>query len=125
MRKQFGKINDKALANRTRRKLTIRKKVTGTAERPRICVTKSNKHLRIQAINDDISKTIFSVQTFGKDAPKDASKSLSGAKVLGVKVSDLLKENKIQTVVFDRSGYKYTGLISALADSIREEGIQL
>ena len=68
MRKPVGKIKSDSLAKRVRRKLSIRKKVAGTALRPRVCVTRSNKHLRVQVINDDEGKTLFSVQTFGKEA---------------------------------------------------------
>ncbi len=124
MRKPIGKIKNKELAKRVRRKLSIRSKIEGTAQRPRICVNKTNKHLFVQVIDDEISKTLFSVQTFGKNAV--ASKNnVEGAKAVGIKVAESLKENKLEAVVFDRAGFKYTGVIAALADAIREKGIKL
>ena len=125
MRKKIGKISDKVLARRNRRKLSIRNTVIGTAERPRISVTKTNKHLFVQMIDDGSEKTLFSVQTFGKNSVQGAAKNVEGAKVLGVEVARLLKENKITTAVLDRSGYKYTGIIAAMVDSIREKGIRI
>ncbi len=124
MRKPNGKISNPSLKKRMRRKLSIRKKVNGSAERPRVCVTKTNKNLFVQVIDDGTQKTLFSVQTFGK-TKVDAGMNKEGAKVVGQKVAEGLKDKKISTVVFDRSGNKYHGVIAALADSIRENGIQV
>ncbi len=125
MRKQLGKIKNEKLVSRLRRKLNIRKTVVGTAERPRLCVTKSTKNLRVQVIDDSASKTLFSVQSFGKDAPEGAGKTIEGAKVIGKSVAEKLKANNVSVAVFDRAGYKYTGAIAALVDAIRENGIQV
>jgi large subunit ribosomal protein L18 len=124
MRKPNGKISNPSLRKRMRRKLSIRKKVNGSSERPRVCVTKTNKNLFVQVIDDESQKTLFSVQTFGK-AKVDAGVNKEGAKVVGQKVAEGLKGKNITTAVFDRSGNKYHGVIAVLADSIRENGIQV
>lgn len=124
MRKNNGKIKNEAKAKEYRRKLAIRKKVVGSAEKPRLAVTKSNKHLRVQAIDDVSSKTIFSVQTYGKTKVADHANAESAKKV-GAAVAATLKKQNLSKAVFDRSGKQYTGVIKALADSIRENGIQI
>jgi len=125
MRKQIYKIKDKSLAKRARRRLSIRKKVIGTAEKPRICAMKSNRHLQVQVIDDTSSKTLVAVQTFGKHAVQGATDNKEGAKAVGVQVASELKKKNISRAVFDRAGYKYTGVIAALVQSIRENGIQV
>jgi large subunit ribosomal protein L18 len=124
MRKNIKKIKNLSKAKEYRRKLSARKKIEGTADVPRICVIKTNKHLQVQIIDDLAQKTLFAVQTFGKNATvKDAN--VDGAKVLGAKVADALKAKKITAGVFDRNGKLYTGAIAALADSLRENGIKI
>jgi large subunit ribosomal protein L18 len=124
MRKNAAKIKNEAKAKEYRRKLSIRKKVIGSAEAPRLCVTKTNKHLRVQAIDDVKSATIFSVQTYGKSKAADQANA-EGAKKVGAVVAASLKKSNLTKAVFDRSGKQYTGVIKALADSIRENGIQI
>lgn len=124
MRKPNGKVKNASAERRLRRKLSIRKQIVGSTERPRVCITKSNKNIFVQVIDDSVSKTLFSVQTFGKSAV-DAKANKDGAKVVGAKVAEQLKGKNIERVVFDRSGYKYHGVVAALADSIRENGIQV
>lgn len=124
MRKNAAKIKNETKAKEYRRKLSIRKKVVGSAESPRLCVTKSNKHLRVQAIDDVKSATLFSVQTYGKGKAADHA-NVEGAKKVGATVAATLKKSNLSRAVFDRSGKQYTGVIKALADSIRENGIQI
>ena len=124
MRKNTAKIKNESKAKEYRRRLSIRKKVVGSAEAPRLCVTKSNKHLRVQAIDDVKATTLFSVQTFGKSKAAEHANS-EGAKKVGAVVAASLKKNNLARAVFDRSGKQYTGVIKALADSIRENGIQI
>jgi large subunit ribosomal protein L18 len=124
MRKNAAKIKNDTKAKEYRRKLSIRKKVVGSSESPRLCVTKTNKHLRVQAIDDVKSTTIFSVQTYGKAKAADHANA-EGAKKVGKVVADSLKKGNLTKAVFDRSGKQYTGVIKALADSIRENGIQI
>ena len=124
MRKNISKIKNESKAKEYRRKLSLRKKVVGSAEKPRLSVTKSNKHLRVQAIDDVASKTLFSVQTYGKSKAADSANA-EGAKKVGANVAATLKKSNLSKAVFDRSGKQYTGVIKALADSIRENGIQI
>lgn len=124
MRKNIAKIKNESKAKEYRRKLAIRKKVVGTGEKPRLAVTKSNKHLRVQIIDDVKSLTLFSVQTYGKTKVASNCNAESAVKV-GVEVASTLKKNNLSKAVFDRSGKQYTGVIKALADSIRENGIQI
>lgn len=124
MRKNIAKIKNETKAKEYRRKLSIRKKVVGTSESPRLCVTKTNKHLRVQAVDDVKSATLFSVQTYGK-AKVGESANAESAKKVGAAVSAQLKKSNLSKAVFDRSGKQYTGVIKALADSIRENGIQI
>ena len=124
MRKNAKKIKNETKAKEYRRKLAIRKKVIGSAETPRLCVSKTNKHLRVQAIDDVKSVTLFSVQTYGKAKAADTANA-EGAKKVGAAVAASLKTKNLSKAVFDRSGKQYTGVIKALADSIRENGIQI
>ena len=124
MRKNTAKIKNETKAKEYRRKLSLRKKVVGSAEKPRLAVTKSNKHLRVQAIDDVKSITLFSVQTYGKTKAADSCNA-EGAKKVGAVVAASLKKSNLSKAVFDRSGKQYTGVIKALADSIRENGISI
>ena len=124
MRKNTAKIKNESKSKEYRRKLAIRKKVIGSAESPRLCVTKTNKHLRVQAIDDVKSATLFSVQTYGKAKAADSANA-EGAKKVGAAIAATLKSKNLAKAVFDRSGKQYTGVIKALADSIRENGIQI
>ena len=124
MRKPYGKIANKKDEQRLRKRLAIRNKVSGTPERPRICAMKSNKHITVQVIDDTKSVSLFTVSTFGKEAAADSC-NIEGAKKVGAKVATMLKKNNLNSAVFDRAGYKYTGVIAALVQSIRESGIQV
>jgi len=124
MRKNISKIKNETKAKEYRRKLSIRKKIVGSGEKPRLAVTKSNKHLRVQVIDDVKSVTLFSVQSFGKGKVSSCGNA-EGAKQIGAEVAATLKKNNLSKAVFDRSGKQYTGVIKTLADSIRENGIQI
>ena len=124
MRKQYGKVQNKKNQQRLKRRLTIRNKINGTTERPRICAMKSNKHITVQIIDDTKSISLFTVSTFGKNAV-EGSCNIEGAKKVGEKVAMAMKGKNINCAVFDRAGYKYTGVIAALVQSIRESGIQV
>lgn len=124
MRKSYKKIKNASKAKIYRRKLSIRSKIEGTTERPRICATKTNKNLYVQVIDDTVGKTLLSVQTFGKNATASGA-NVEGAKTVGANVAKALAEKNIKVAVFDRNGRKYTGVIAALADAIRENGIQI
>ncbi len=101
---------------RQRRKLHIRKKLFGTQERPRVFVVKSNKYIELGVANDTEDKVLFSVK-----GPKSSDEVTKLVKEFLKK----LKAKKIDTVVFDRSGYKYTGVVKKIADDMREAGIKV
>lgn len=125
MRKPYGKVSGAPAKRRQRRRLSIRSKVNGTAERPRICAARSNKHLNVQVIDDETGKTMFAVQTFGKSAVEGAGNNVEGAKLVGAKLAEQLKAKNINAAVYDRAGYRYTGVVKALVDAVRENGIQV
>ena len=124
MRKQYGKLTNKKDQRRQKRRLTIRAKISGTSERPRICAMRSNKHITVQVIDDTKSVSLFTVSTFGKSAAADSC-NIEGAKKVGAKVAAVMKSKNLTTAVFDRAGYRYTGVVAALVQSIRESGIQV
>jgi large subunit ribosomal protein L18 len=101
---------------RVRRHMRVRKKVTGTAARPRMAVYRSNKCLEVQFIDDDARITIAGAASKTKNA--------EGAKALGAKVAELAKSKGIETVVFDRGGFAFGANLRALADSAREAGLK-
>ena len=124
MRKRLKKIKLNSLNSKYRRKLNVRSKISGTSDIPRVCITKTNKNLYIQAIYDLSSKTLFSVGSFGKNSP---IKTLNKDTVveLGVLFVNKSREHKIDRLKLDRSGNKYTGLIKLFADSLRDNGLKL
>ena len=125
MRKPHGKIKNPVLAVRIRKKLSIRNKINGTSERPRLCLTRSNKNLYVQAIDDESGKTLASYSTFGKDKNSDLKPNKEGAKAAGQEMATKLKEAGVNVVVFDRSGRKYGQVLSTFVDSVREHGIKV
>jgi large subunit ribosomal protein L18 len=119
MARKVTKSTDAKTAIQTRRRRRIRKKVAGTAERPRLCVTKSNKLLTAQLIDDDKGITLLSAQT-----PKGKTANLSLAKELGSQVAKAASAKGINTCVFDRAGNLYHGRIAAVATGAREGGLK-
>jgi len=107
---------------RLRRKVHIRKRVCGTAERPRMTVTKSNRRISIQVIDDAKGHTLVSASTLEKEL-KNIKATVAGAGQLGEVIGKRLLEKNIKTVVFDRNGYLYHGIVKALADGSRKAGI--
>jgi len=108
---------------RQKRKVHIRKYLSGTAERPRLSVTRSNKALYMQVIDDAKGHTLASVSTLEKDL-QNLKPNLEGAGQLGELMGKRLLEKNIKSVVFDRNGYLYHGLVKAMADGARKAGIQ-
>ena len=123
MRKSRKKISVPSEKKLYRRKLTIRKKISGTTERPRMCVVKSNKHLAIQLIDDVKGATVVSAATFGKAKVGDGC-NVDSAQLLAKSVAENLKNKGIKEIVFDRNGRSYAGIIKKLADAVRENGIK-
>ena len=101
----------------------IRKRVNGTAERPRLAVHFSGKHVYAQAIDDDAGKTVVAAATNEKEFGKAAANRASAEKV-GKAVAERLLAKKVDKVVFDRGGHQYHGKVKALADAAREGGLK-
>jgi large subunit ribosomal protein L18 len=120
------KIRSVKEAARLRRKVTIRKKVAGTAERPRLTVFRSAKHIYAQAI-DDVTNTVVASASDLEEALKGdlaGKKKAEKAKLVGQSVAKKLIAKNIESVVFDRNGYIYHGRVSAVADGAREGGLK-
>ena len=108
---------------RTRRHKRVRTKISGTAERPRLCVYRSNANIYVQVIDDVAGKTLASASTLDKEVKtKHANKE--AAKEVGALIAKRAKAKKIENVVFDRGGYIYHGIIKELAESAREGGLK-
>jgi large subunit ribosomal protein L18 len=111
---------------RIRRHRRVRKKIHGTAARPRLAVFRSNKHIVAQVIDDDAGRTLVAASSVEKTA-RAASKrgaNVESAKAIGKLVAERAKEKGIEAVVFDRGGFHYHGRIKALADAAREAGLK-
>ena len=104
-----------------KRKLRVSAKIRGTKETPRIVVHKSNKYFYIQAIDDDTGVTICALHS----KKKDIKVNKDGAKVLAVDFATILKDKNIEVAKFDKSGYRYHGVIASFVDGIRENGIKI
>lgn len=112
------------LALKQKRRWRIRKKIKGTADRPRLCVHFSNQHIYAQCIDDVDGKTLVYVSTNSKDLKGEGiSPNLEGAEKLGKIVAEKSKDAKIKRVVFDRSGKLYHGCVKAFAEAAREGGL--
>ncbi|MBN2049468.1 MAG: 50S ribosomal protein L18 [Spirochaetales bacterium] len=107
-----------------RRKRHIRKKIHGTVERPRMTVFKSNRHVYVQVIDDAKGHTLVSASNL-ESAHRDLKRTVEDAEKLGQLVGERLKEKKIGSVVFDRNGYKYQGIVRAIAEGARKAGITI
>jgi large subunit ribosomal protein L18 len=114
------------IVGRERRKLRIRRKISGSSERPRLTVFRSSKHIYAQVVDDVAGSTIAHASTLSADvrkAAEEATKS-DAAKKVGAAIAKLLLSKGIDKVVFDRNGYLYHGRIRALADAAREAGLK-
>jgi len=117
----ISKIDRKA--TRQRRHLRVRSKISGTAECPRLCVFRSNTNLYAQIIDDVAGKTIVSSSTLDKDV-KTKYANKEAAKEVGALIAKKAIEKNIKTVVFDRGGYIYHGVVKELAEAAREAGLE-
>ncbi len=115
-------LNRKAIRAKVRTR--IRKKIHGTAERPRLAVHFSNKNVYAQLINDDAGVTIAAASTLDADLEAGSANIATAGKV-GSLIAKKAKDNKIEEVVFDRGGFIFHGKVKALADAAREEGLKL
>ena len=112
---------------RVKIKKRIQKKLSGTSDRPRLAVFRSHKGMSAQMIDDTNQKTLFTVSSFSKALAAEVSKAKSKtevAKIVGKAAGEEAKKHKIESVVFDRSGYIYHGRVKALAEGAREAGLK-
>lgn len=107
---------------RLKRRKRIRSKISGTAERPRLSIFRSNKNIYAQLIDDVAGVTLASASTLDENV-SDATK-VEQAAAVGKAIAEAAKAKNISTVVFDRSGYLYHGRVQALADAARENGLE-
>jgi large subunit ribosomal protein L18 len=119
----MGKTNPRR-AGRLRRKKHIRKVVSGTPERPRLCVFRSAKHIYAQVIDDVNGSTLVSSSSLLPAHKEAGGHNREGAKAVGNHIAELAKEKGITSVVFDRNGYLYHGRVASLADAAREGGLK-
>ncbi|CAN5378799.1 50S ribosomal protein L18 [soil metagenome] len=113
------------LARRHRR---VRRKVAGTEQRPRVFVRKSLKHLYVQVVDDSPEKGSRTLAAYSTSAKSNAGKhsaNVAGATELGKSVGNDLKAKGIASVVFDRGGYRYHGVVKAIAEAVRESGVTI
>ncbi len=110
------------IRKREKRKLHVRKHLSGTPERPRMTVFKSNRYVYVQIIDDLAGRTLVAASTV-EESLKGVKRNVEGAGKLGEEVGKRLKDKNIASVVFDRNGYKYHGIVKAIADGARKAGI--
>jgi len=108
---------------RTRRHIRVRRKISGTPERPRLCVYRSNSNIYAQIIDDVAGNTLVSASTLDKEV-KTKHANIEAAKEVGTLIAKRATEKNIKTVVFDRSGYIYHGVVKQLAEAAREGGLE-
>lgn len=114
--------HEKGLARRHRR---VRGKISGTPERPRLCVTRSNSNIYAQVVDDVSHTTICGVSTLGPEFKATGKKggTVEGAAEIGTIIGKMAQEKGVTKVVFDRGGHLYHGRVKALADAAREAGL--
>ena len=120
---KLGSGNKKAVA-RKRRHSRVRKKVNGTAARPRLVITRSARHVFVQVVDDSIGQTVASASTMEQDLRKSTDAKSDKAREVGKLVASRAKAAGVSTVVFDRGGHRYHGRVAALADGAREGGLE-
>jgi large subunit ribosomal protein L18 len=113
------------LERRSRIRMRIRKKISGTAEMPRLAIYRSNKQIYVQVVDDQSRSTILSASSKEKEvAAVTGVKKTEQARLVGKLLATKCKDKGIENVVFDRSGYKYHGRVKSLADAAREGGLK-
>ncbi|CAN5170828.1 50S ribosomal protein L18 [soil metagenome] len=121
--KQRKHLSDRA-ASKQRRQIRGRKKISGSAERPRLVVTRSSRHIVAQVVNDLEGRTLVSASTLEIDLRGLEADKTAKARKVGELVAERAKSAGIETVVFDRAGSKYAGRVAALAEGAREGGLE-
>ncbi|MBZ0282624.1 MAG: 50S ribosomal protein L18 [Anaerolineae bacterium] len=119
-------LTQKKTASRERRHSRVRAKIAGTAQRPRLNVFRSVDNIYAQVIDDLAGNTLVSASTIDKEVVKklEGKSKVEAAKIVGQVLAERAKNAGINTVVFDRGGYKYHGRVAALADGAREGGLE-
>jgi len=125
MSTKVTKATNPVYASRCYRKDRIRKRLSGTSERPRMSVFKSDTHFVVQLIDDDNGTTLLQCSTMDKELKGLVKANVTGAKKIGKLVAEKAIEKNIKKVVFDRNGYQYHGAVKALADAAREAGLTI
>jgi large subunit ribosomal protein L18 len=113
-------------AHRRRIHVRTRKTLIGTTERPRLCVHRTSKHIRVQVVDDQKNHTIVSASSLDAAVKKDikGGGNIAAAKVVGRVIAELAKAKGVEKVVYDRGGYQYHGRVKALAEAAREAGLK-
>ncbi|MGV9672601.1 MULTISPECIES: 50S ribosomal protein L18 [unclassified Gordonia (in: high G+C Gram-positive bacteria)] len=125
VRKPLGKdVSTRRRTATNRRHFRLRKKVAGTAERPRLAVKRSSRHIHVQLIDDQVGKTLAAASTIEADVRAAGGDKSAQARKVGELIAARAKAAGVETVVFDRGGKEYHGRIAALADAAREGGLQ-
>ncbi len=112
-------------ASRQRRHRRVRKKVRGTAARPRLSVFRSSKHIYAQVVDDVSGTTLASASTMEAEARSGATANVDAAKGVGKRVGERAKSAGVESVVFDRGGFRYHGRVASVAEGAREAGLKL
>ena len=118
-----NKHTARRVKSRLRRQVRGRKRVFGTAERPRLVVTRSSKHITVQVVDDLVGNTLVSASTMEADLRSFDGDKTAKAKKVGELVAERAKEKGVASVTFDRAGNRYHGRVAALADGAREGGL--
>ena len=113
------------VAARGRRHLRVRKRLSGTAARPRLVVSRSARHIYAQIVDDTVGKTLVSASTMEADLRSFDGDKTAKAKRVGELIAERAKSAGVESVVFDRSGNKYHGLVAAIAEGARDAGLAL
>lgn len=113
------------VAERVKRHKRIRRKISGTGDRPRLCVAKSLRHLYVQVVDDEAGRTLLSASTL-EPAFRDECRgaNVASAEIIGAGLASRAKEQGVTTVVFDRGGHEYHGVVKAFAEACRKGGLQ-
>jgi large subunit ribosomal protein L18 len=117
-------INIYKKESREKRHRSLRKRIEGTAERPRLAIFRSSRHIYAQVIDDLANKTLVGTSDLAFEAGSEEADKKAAAKKVGAAIAKKCLEKGIDKVVFDRAGFKYHGRVSALADGAREAGLK-
>lgn len=120
MKIKFSKHTSVKTVNRLKKKIRIRKVVSGSEERPRLCVFRSAKHIYAQIINDKTHSTVLTISSLSLESKADGK---TIAKQVGIKIAQEANKKGINQVVFDRNGFIYHGRVQSLAEGAREGGL--